>query len=157
MVKYLVTALVTVVLIGTGTYFVAPSLMILERQSPYGFDETVQRLEASIKAAGWTHMATRRIDANLRKQGHEVLPVALVELCHPDYAYRILKEDSARFASVMMPCTMSVYEKQDGATYVASMNTGLMGQLFGGVIAEVMGSNVAQDEARILAFLDGAQ
>lgn len=154
MVKYLATVLATVIVIGAGGYLAAPSLMIQERKSPYGFEETVQRLEQSVKDAGWSHMATRRVDETLRKHGREVLPVALVELCKADYAERILREDDARFVSVMMPCTMSVYQKSDGSTYVAAMNTGLMGQVFGGVVAEVMGSQVGPDEARMLAFLD---
>jgi len=43
--------------------------------------------------------------------------------------------DDARLVSAMMPCTISVYEKDDGNIYVAHMNAGLMGKVFGGVIA----------------------
>ncbi len=39
----------------------------------------------------------------------------------------------------MMPCTISVYEKSDGKTYIGHMNAGLMGGMFGGDVAEVMG------------------
>ena len=35
----------------------------------------------------------------------------------------------------MMPCTISVYEKSDGKTYIGSMNAGLLGRVFGGTVA----------------------
>lgn len=43
-------------------------------------------------------------------------------------------------------CTISVYEKKDGRTYIASMNAGLLGKMFGGSIAEVMGDVVAKQQ-----------
>jgi hypothetical protein len=50
-----------------------------------------------------------------------------------------------------MPCSIGVYEGDDGRVYVAKMNTGLMGKMFGGNVAQVMGGAVAEDEAKILA------
>jgi len=38
-----------------------------------------------------------------------------------------------------MPCTLAVYEADDGKVYISKMNTGLMGKLFGGTVAEVVG------------------
>ena len=35
--------------------------------------------------------------------------------------------------------TIAVYEKSDGKTYVGTMNAGLLGKMFGGSVAEVMG------------------
>jgi hypothetical protein len=50
-----------------------------------------------------------------------------------------------------MPCTIAVYESDDGKIYISKMNTGLMGKVFGGTIARVMGGCVSRDEAKILA------
>ena len=49
------------------------------------------------------------------------------------------------FLSVMMPCSIGVYEKSDGKTYISTMNAGLLGRMFGGVVAEVMAGSVARD------------
>ena len=42
------------------------------------------------------------------------------------------------------------YKGADGKVYISGMNTGLMGKMFGGKIAEVMGTKVSQDEEKIL-------
>jgi hypothetical protein len=56
----------------------------------------------------------------------------------------------------MMPCTISVYTKGDGKTYIACMNPGLMGKLFGGGVSEVMAGSVAGQQSRFVAFAAGA-
>jgi len=49
-----------------------------------------------------------------------------------------------------MPCAWGVYKGADGRVYISGMNTALVGKMFGGTIAEVMGKSVEQDERRIL-------
>jgi len=51
-----------------------------------------------------------------------------------------------------MPCTISVYEKADGKIYIAHMNAGLMGKVFGGVISEVMSGPVTEQQNRFVDF-----
>jgi len=53
---------------------------------------------------------------------------------------------------MMMPCSVAIYEKSDGGTYIASMNMGIMGKVFGGVINQTM-SKVAADDKKILGFV----
>ena len=38
----------------------------------------------------------------------------------------------------------------DGKVHVSKMNTGVMGKVFGGTVAEVRGGHASQDEARML-------
>lgn len=52
-----------------------------------------------------------------------------------------------------MPCSIAVYTKADGKTYVSSINAGQMGNLMGGVVDEVM-TQVDSEQHRILRFLD---
>ena len=52
----------------------------------------------------------------------------------------------------MMPCTVSVYQKSDGKAYIETMNAGLLGKMFDGVVAEVMGGAVAADQQSFIAF-----
>lgn len=83
----------------------------------------------------------------------DVLPVMLVELCKLFHASKILVEDDARIISVMMPCTISVYEKNDGKTCIGHTNTELLGQMFGGVVAEVI-REVDSQQPDILNLLE---
>lgn len=75
----------------------------------------------------------------------------LVDLCEPNHASNILRHDQDRIVSVMMPCTISVYRKSDGKTYIGHMNAGLMGGMFGGHVAKVM-SEVDGQQQEFLAF-----
>ena len=79
-----------------------------------------------------------------------MLPVMLVNLCQANHAARMLGDDSARKVSVFMPCTISVYKKADGKTYISSMNAGLLGNMFGGIVAKVMGE-VAVDQQSFIS------
>ncbi len=143
------------VVLGVGLAALAvwqlmPGMMIVTHESRLGFDETVAAIEAGAEAKGWASPGTLRLDKSLAKHGVPFEPrVAVFQLCHPRYAERVLTSD--RWASSLMPCAISVWEADDGRVQVSKMNTGLMGTLFGGTIAEVMGGPVARDEAAILA------
>jgi uncharacterized protein (DUF302 family) len=50
----------------------------------------------------------------------------------------------------MMPCQISVWERDDKKVMISKMNLKLMGKMFGGVIADVMSGKVSSDEARML-------
>jgi len=78
-----------------------------------------------------------------------VLPVAVIELCHPDHAVKILKEDDARMVSSFMPCRVSVYEKRDGSVIISRMNSSLMSRIFPDLISTVM-ADATQDVEEIL-------
>ena len=53
--------------------------------------------------------------------------------------------------SLFMPCTISVQQRPDGQTYVGTMNAGLLGEIFDGTVAEVMGE-VAIDQQSFIEF-----
>lgn len=98
-----------------------PSIMI-EDQSRYDFDETVDKLTAIILEKGWKVTITHNLQETMKKNGKEVLPVKVIELCNPGLAYQILSNDKLRDVSPMLPCRLSVFEKSDGKTYVSRMN-----------------------------------
>lgn len=126
-------------------------LMLVTHPSPYGVEETCQRLKASIEANGWRCPAIRDMNAAVEKEGLSMkVPVRIVELCKADYAKDVLESNPE--VSTLMPCAFGVYEK-DGKVYVTGLNTGLMGKLMGGNIARVMGGGVATDEAKIMECL----
>ena len=126
-------------------------LMLTIHASPYGVEETCQRLKASIEANGWRCPAIRDMNAAIAKEGLALAaPVRIVELCKADYARDVLETNPE--VSTLMPCAFGVYEK-DGKVYVTGLNTGLMGKLMGGNVARVMGGGVGADEAKILECL----
>lgn len=112
--------------------------MFFENKSKYGFDETVEKLNAVIAEAGWRVTHTHDLKETMTKNGFVVHPVKVIELCNPKYAYRLLSDDELRIYSNMMPCRLSVYEKADGNTYVSRMNSALFASQIGGVVEEVM-------------------
>ena len=133
-------------------------MMVQERVSPLGFDETVDKIIANAKANGWKVPPKGNpmpIHKSVKKHiGKDILPVKVIKICQPHYAHKLLSDDNARFVSVMMPCSISVYKKSDGKTYVANMRTDKMGSMMGGTVAEVMDGPVSGDQAKILEFLN---
>ncbi len=132
---------------------VMPGMMLEERQSPFGVEETVERISDNAEAQGWVVSDVKKLHKSVKKHGGgELLPVVLVNLCQANHAFKILNEDGNKKVSVFMPCTISVYQKSDGKTYIGSMNAGLLGRMFGGTVAEVMGGPVAKDQQSFIAF-----
>lgn len=135
-----------------GIVLAAPGLMILEHRSPYDVKGTVQTIVSNATNQGWKVSKIYDFQKSLARPGEaQLAPIQVVELCQPDYARDLLRAGKNRFVATMMPCAVAVYEKEDGHVYVASMNVGLMGRLFGGDIQATM-DRVGRDDAKILDF-----
>jgi uncharacterized protein (DUF302 family) len=134
-------------------YSMADRLMFTERVSPFGMDETIARIQHNIQNTGngWELSGLRNPAKAVQKDGGNVLPVVMIEACSTKYSKPILKEDTVRFLSILMPCKISVYKKQDGKVYIGTMNAALMGKMFGPLVGEVMGQ-VAEDQKKFLLF-----
>jgi len=127
----------------------------VNRASPYSIEETVAKITSNAKAENWVISSTQQLHKSVKKHGGgDLPPVILINLCQANHAYNILKEDANKVISVMMPCTISVYEKSDGQVYVGTMNAGLLGTMFGGTVAEVMGGAVAAQQHKFMIFLN---
>jgi len=112
----------------------APSLMLLEDESKYGFEESIQKYQEAVEAKGWKIPAIHDLQKTMAKYGKDVLQVMVFELCHPKHAYVILSRDAERVVSSLMPCRVAIYKKSDGKVCVSRMNTALMGKMMGGVV-----------------------
>lgn len=136
--------------LGLIAWQVMPAMMLDVRESPYDtVEETCDRLAQSIEAHGWSNQAVRNMNASMAKHDVEMdRPVRVVELCNANHAETVL--GASPEVSTMMPCAWGVYREDDGNVYVSGMNMGLMGQLFGGTIADVMGGSVAEEEESML-------
>ncbi len=86
---------------------------LIESVSKYSFSETVEKLKIHIADGGWRLLHVH----DLQKVMHNNY-----ELCYPQYAYRLLSVDDFKFYSNLIPCRISVYEKEDGKTYISRMN-----------------------------------
>ena len=131
------------------------SMMVQERVSPYGVDETVSKIRENAKAMGWVSPGVKNMNKSIKKHGGADIggQVRIVELCNANHASKILTEDEGRYAAVLMPCAIAVYTKSDGKTYVTNMKAGRMGSMMGGIVDEVM-QVVNGDQKKILEFLE---
>jgi uncharacterized protein (DUF302 family) len=145
-----IAGMVVVVLLG---YNYIGSFMFKEVVSPFGVEETVARIQQNIQNAGngWSLSGLRNAAKPIEADGGNVLPVLMIEACSTKYSGPILKDDSIRFLSNLMPCKISVYKKNDGKTYIGMMNAALVGRMFGSGVGEIM-SHVASDQAKFLQF-----
>lgn len=130
-----------------------PSMMLKEYQSPYDINKTVETISANAKAEGWVVPSISKLHKSVKKHGgFDLTPVYLVNLCNASHAFNILKNDKNKVIATMMPCTISVYEKVDGKTYIGTMNAGLLGKMFGGDVAQIFGVEVAEDQHKFIKF-----
>lgn len=151
-VKYLIIGgLIGAILTGLTLVMVMPGLMISVHESRYGsVEETVSHLQAAIEKHGWSSPMVRDMNAAMEKGGHpSKRKVRLVELCKAEYAQKVL--DTNPEVSTLMPCAWGVYTGENGKIFIAGMNMGLMGKMFGGNIARIMGGAVAAEEEAMLA------
>lgn len=117
---------------------------VIENQSKYNFDETVDLLVAEAERREWKIPAVHDLQQSLAKSGKTVNPVKVIEICKPEYSGQMLELNDERIMSVMMPCRISVYTKEDGKTYTALVDGAEMAAGQPGKIAKVM--KAASDE-----------
>jgi uncharacterized protein (DUF302 family) len=142
-----------IVLTGVVGWLMMPSMMFTERESPFDMEETVARIQQNVQETGngWELSGLRNPARAIQNDGGNVLPVMMVEACSTKYSKPILNDDSVRFLSILMPCKITVYKKNDGKVYIGTMNAGLMGKMFGPLVGEVMGE-VAKDQVNFVKF-----
>ena len=143
----------TVVGIALGlliAFFVAPSLMFREDKNANDFDATVAKLEKEIEERGWKTPVVHDLQATMKKFGKDVRSVKVLEICHPDLSYQILSQSEEKIVSSMMPCRISVYEKEDGSVWISRMNSGFLAKPMSRVIRLTM-SAAAADVEEIIA------
>ncbi|TVQ92334.1 MAG: DUF302 domain-containing protein [Bacteroidetes bacterium] len=127
-------------------------MMLKEAESKYNFERSVEIFEQTALEMGWKIPTVHDMQETMKNFGKDVAQMKVFELCHPEHAYEILSRDKERIVSNMMPCRVSIYEKSDGNTYISWMNTSMMGNMMGGVIADVMGVASAESEKMISAI-----
>jgi len=125
-------------IMGLITYSLAADIMMVENESKYSFEETVEKIQQASVEKGWKIPAIHRIDKSVNKLGHYSLPLAVIELCKPDHAAKVLQDDDDKVVTSMMPCRVSIYETKSGKVIVSRMNSGLVSQVFSKTVTETM-------------------
>ena len=128
--------------------------MLVEHLSPLGFEETLTQLEQNAKALGWKVPKKWKVDfqRNLKKvTGTDIGRNSVLKMCAPDAAVPLLVKDEFKMLSALMPCTIAVYEKSDGKTYIAMMNLRVMGMMYGAEVAD-MAERLAPQMDQMLEF-----
>jgi uncharacterized protein (DUF302 family) len=128
------------------------SLFIHEQRSPYDFDTTVAKVVENAQARGW--VVPQAFDFQKSLLAHRQPDpgrMKVIKLCSPELASRMFADDDSKFVSVMAPCSISVYEKSDGRTYLAAMDMALMSKLIGGNVGPVL-ADIAAEDAAIIGF-----
>jgi uncharacterized protein (DUF302 family) len=126
-------------LMGVIVWFTMPALMVIKRKSSYNYDETISALTEALKnKPDWVVKVVndyQKSTANFAALER----VGSINICNPRYASKILGNDADRGVTAFMPLAIGVYENKHGQVFVSQLNVGLMGMMFGGTIAEVMG------------------
>lgn len=103
--------------------------LLIESESKYNFAQTVDKLTKIVELNNWKVVIIHDLQASLKKNEKEVLPIKILEICNPNYSFNVLKKDEFRYFSSIMPCRISVYEKMDGKTYVSRINSAYMNEV----------------------------
>ncbi len=114
-----------------GVY--ASQEMIIEVESPLGFQETIDKIKTNAKALGWKVPKKWKKDfqKNLKHVTKEDVGKNLVfSMCEPWEAVKLLKHDKYKRFFSMMPCSFAVYLKSDGKVYASFLNIQMLGQMY---------------------------
>lgn len=135
------------VLMGLLVWFMMPRLMLVDQASPHSYDETVSMLDARLASHGdWRVLAVNDYQSSVSSFA-SIPRAGSVNVCNPRYASRILADEEDRGVTAFMPLAIGVYEDAHGQVHVSRLNVGLVGMMFGGTIADVMGTAGADLEA----------
>ena len=128
------------------------SQMLVEIESPLGFDETLAKIEENARYEGWKVPSKWKVNfqKNLMKTtGKDIGKNQVLKMCEPEAAVKILVNDELKKLTTMMPCTIAVYEKSDGKTYISMMNIEMLGMIYGGVVTPIAAELAPQMDAMV--------
>lgn len=126
-------------LMGAIVWLTMPSLMLITRPSAQSYDDTVARLDQTLASkADWRVLAVNDYQ-KATAAFDEIDRTGSMNVCNPRYASRILSDEEDRAVTALMPLAIGVYEDSQGNVFVTRVNVKLLGMMFGGTIAEVMG------------------
>jgi uncharacterized protein (DUF302 family) len=134
-----VWVLVGMVIMGLIVWFVMPSVMLIKVRSSLNYIDTIASLGEALKTKqDWVIKAENDYQKSTSNFS-AIERVGSVNICNPRYASKILANANDRGVTAFMPLAIGVYEDKQGQVYISRLNVGLLGLMFGGTIAKVMG------------------
>ncbi len=128
------------VLMGVIVWFTMPSIMLIKVRSARNYADTITALGEALKVKqDWVV----KVENDYQKSTASFTAlerVGSLNVCNPRYASKILSHDTDRGVTAFMPLALGVYQDKQGQVYVSRLNVGLLGMMFGGTIAQVMGA-----------------
>ncbi len=121
--------------------------LICEYPSGKSFEATCFDLSAQISSAkGWSG---KNSGCPLPKPA-DGTQISTLDLCNAKFAEKILTDIENRRISSILPCKFSVYEKNNGKTYIGRLNTWLVGIIIGGDAGKILNSQVAPEQEKMI-------
>ena len=78
-------------------------------------------------------------------------PVEVYRMCKTPYAQDLLTEENDRKISCILPCSIAIYRKSDGSTYISKLNMPLVTQLLGGTSVGIFYEKIAPEQNAIIS------
>jgi uncharacterized protein (DUF302 family) len=151
---YFIASLVALVFAISLMISVMPRFLIKKSKSTFGFDETVERIMAAVEERGWSVYNIHDLQENLHKNGFSVKRTVVVVIGNATVAYEILRVESARSISALMPCRIAVYEGAKQEVMVSWMDVSRTGSLLAGVRRRAI-KNAAKENEQIICAAIG--
>jgi uncharacterized protein (DUF302 family) len=129
--------------------------VIIEKTSPFDFQRTVDLITENALKREWQIPFIHDLQQSMAKSGKSVKPVKVIEMCKPRYSGQMLEKNDERIVSVMMPCRISVYMKDDGRTYVSMINIAELSSSMPENIKELMSEASEELDDLIQTFVAG--
>lgn len=145
-------ALLAVTSVASADQAASMPKMLVEKESPLGFEETLAKLEENAKGQGWKVPKKWKVDfqKNLKHvTGIDIGRNQVIKMCEPHAAAKLMLKDEYKLLTAMMPCTIAVYEKSNGKTYVSMMNLQAMGAMYGGDVLDMVAELGPQMDAML--------
>ncbi len=120
--------------------------LIREYPCRAGSPDSARIIADSARAAGWQ----AKKPACVLPKCSDSSPVVQISLCNLKYAQSLVDDPDSKKTSAIIPCTLAVYTKADGKTYLSRLDTRLLGIILGGSAGRIFASKIAPEQEEII-------
>ncbi len=146
MVMFIIGLISGIILTAIAVAVILPRQMFLENESKLSFNETTEKLVELTAENKWSMPHQYDLQATMKKNGFDVMPVKVFSMCQAQHASKILGSNEERLVSALMPCRVAVYERKNGKTYISRLNAGLFSKFMGKKVKGIMGEVAIENE-----------
>ena len=125
--------------------------MFKHYQSNLDFEATYDHMYKNIdNSENWTIISTYDNKERYSSEG-ELLNYKVIQICHPETAYKILIDDETKYMGGMIPLKLCIYEKNSGGVFMSFMNTEMMSDMFDD---ESISSTILECSEELIEYID---